>query len=75
MRVVVYRGAEKGASAVGRLVKEIDGVAVAEKVGRPARVPVGFGEPILHIDWAGEITVASIASGGYVQYLSARCHE
>lgn len=47
MRVVVYRGAEKGAAAVGRLVKEIDGVALAEEVRGPARVTVGLGEPVL----------------------------
>lgn len=47
MRVVIYRGPEKGAAAVGRLVKEIDGVAMTEKVGGPARITVGLGEPIL----------------------------
>lgn len=66
MRVIVYRGAEKGAAAVGRLVKEIDGVALAEEVRGPARVTVGLSEPVLQrVSWVGLVWLLSCRGNTY----------
>lgn len=47
VRVVVYRGTEKGTAAVGRLIENINSVAVTEEVGGPAWITIRLSEPVL----------------------------